>query len=213
MCNENLLIIVISILHQLILCDDIETNPGPKGFKNCPKCDKKVHSRSKICSSCKCYVNKQIRGVSKPKKIGVMSDITLDNISNTNIQLTTPTSCKSSKTWAKCKEQINARRRLLYKESPERKRNNSRKRYHMHASPVRKRVLEAYYSNPSPVKKQALDAYYNKHHINKAKKRQMYKVEKGVLINKHSIATLNSCSISKKYSKLRSSPSKLASYV
>ena len=55
----------------------------------------------------------------------------------------------------------------------------SRKRYHMHASPVRKRVLEAYYSNPSPVKKRALDAYYNKHDINKAKKRQMYKVEKG----------------------------------
>ena len=131
-----------------------------------------------------------------------MSDITLDNISNNNIQLTTPTSCKSSKTWAKRKEQTNARRRLLYKESPERKRNNSRKRYHMHASPVRKRVLEAYYSNPSPVKNE-----------NKAKKRQMYKVEKGVLINKHSIATLISCSISKKYSKLRSSPSKLGSYV
>ena len=33
MCNENLLTIVISILHQLILCGDIETNPGPTGFK------------------------------------------------------------------------------------------------------------------------------------------------------------------------------------
>ena len=81
--------------------------------------------------------------------------------------------------------------------------------YHIHASPVRNCVLEAYYSNPSPVKKRALDAYYSKHDINKAKKRQTYKVEKGVLLNKHSIATLISCSISKKYSKLRSSPSNL----
>ena len=148
-----------------------------------------------------------------PKKLVLRQILLKIILVNNNIQLTTPTSCKSSKTWAKRKEQTNARRRLLYKESPERKRNNSRKRYHMHASPVRKRVLEAYYSNPSPVKKQALDAYYNKHDINKAKKRQMYKVEKGVLINKHSIATLISCSISKKYSKLRSSPSKLESYV
>ena len=58
-----------------------------------------------------------------------------------------------------------------------------------------------------------LDAYYSKHDFNKAKRRQMYKNNKGRILNKCHIAALISCSISKKYSKFCSGPSKLTAYI
>ena len=58
-----------------------------------------------------------------------------------------------------------------------------------------------------------LNAYYSRHDLNKAKRRQMYKQNKGKILDKRPIAALITCSISKKYSKFCSGPSKLTAYI
>ena len=52
-CKENYEdTLALSALFQLILSGDIESNPGPIVYKNCPVCNKMVYLRLKTCSSC-----------------------------------------------------------------------------------------------------------------------------------------------------------------
>ena len=211
-CKENyedtLVLITLFAFLQLILSGDIESNPGPIVYKNCPVCNKMVHLRSKTCSSCE-YNKKQVKGISNSRNSSIRSGVNGVSYRSTNIPVTTsPNVAKitqwkvresnSSQKWAKRNEQTNAKRCLLYKQNSERKRNISRKNYHKHASSIKNHVLNAYYS---------------KHDLNKAKQRQMYKQNKGKILDKRRIAALISCSISKKYSKFRSGPSKLTAYI
>ena len=85
--------------------------------------------------------------------------------------------------------------------------------YHSDPSPIKQWVLDAYHSNPSPVKRRTLDAYYREHELNKAKQRKRYKDKKDKILDKLRIAALVSCSISKKYSRLCTGPSRLTVYI
>ena len=80
----------------------------------------------------------------------------IDTLDNTF--LSQPT--KSSKRWAKYKEQVNAKRRQVYEQNPENKRSKSLAWYYLHPSPVRRRAFETYHSNPSPARRRALEAYH-----------------------------------------------------
>ena len=65
------------------------------------------------------------------------------------------------------------------------------------------RVLGAYTANPSPIKRHALEAYYKEHDLNKGRKRQLFKENRVIILDKHRIRRLVACSVSKKYSKMR----------
>ena len=272
---------VVFLFLQLLLSGDIETNPGPHFYKDCPVCGKAMHVRSKYCLSCGFNLSKKIKGISRTWRSSVESSPSGSN-NITNIPVTVsatnpanlifpsqvppvsldgiscsapvaadgkvlhdslsesasslPTDSKTALKWAKRKEKTNAKRRDLYYQNPEAKRKSSLKNYYINPSPIRKRALDAYYSNPSvkkrtleayhsnpspfkrraydsyhsnpsPVKRRVLDAYYKHHELNKCKQRQMYRDKRDKLLDKRHIAALVSCSISKKYSKLRSGPS------
>ena len=76
--------------------------------------------------------------------------------------------------------------------------------YHRHPSHIKQRALDAYRNNPSPTKQRALKTYYKEHDLNKGKKREIYKLNRVKILDKHHINKLVVCSISKKYSKMRS---------
>ena len=174
------------------------------------KSNNPVHIRCKSCSSCGFCFNKQVRGISKTSSgLGILDhsgnlvdniscsapvQIGIDNNSSMKSSSSYPSHNKADQKWAKRKDKINAEQRFLYNQDPESKQKSSWKNYYLH---------------PSPVKKRALDAYYRKHELNKAKQRKIYKDKKDKILDKCHIAALVSCSISRKYSRLRTGPSRL----
>ena len=133
--EDTLLLITKFTFLQLILSGHIESNSGPSVYKNCPVCNKMVHLRSKACSFCECKFKKKVKGISKNRKSSVMSGVDIESYRSTNIPVTRSPNppplthievskssfINSSQKWAKCKEQTNAKRCLLYKQNPERK--------------------------------------------------------------------------------------------
>ena len=77
--------------------------------------------------------------------------------------------------------------------------------YKINPSLIKRRASDAYKANPSVVKQQALQAYYKEHELNKKKRRELYKTDCAKILDKHHISKLVACSVSKKYSKIRTS--------
>ena len=77
---------VVFLFLQLLLSGDIETNPGPHSYKDCPACGKAVHVKSKSCLSCG-FLSKKIKGISRTWRSSVESSPSGSN-NITNIPVT-----------------------------------------------------------------------------------------------------------------------------
>ena len=185
--EENLIIIVIYM--QLMLSGDIESNPGPNVYKDCPICNKPVYIRCKSCSSCGFSFKKHVRGVSNTCNRPATSGHSVDTSTNTpgttaaasssilasqvstcnvaqNINCSAPVQIgvDSNTNWFRESTLSQpSSTKAAQKWAKCKDKTNAKRRFIYHQNPEskQKNSLKSYYLHPSPVRKRALGAYHS----------------------------------------------------
>ena len=67
LCYSNVYQIYSILCSRLLLCGDVESNPGPTGYKSCPQCGANVSIRSITCSCGYVLRRKKGKGSGRPK--------------------------------------------------------------------------------------------------------------------------------------------------
>ena len=67
LCYSNVYQIYSILCSRLLLCGDIESNPGPTGYRSCPQCGANVSIRSISCSCGYVFRKGKGKGSGRPK--------------------------------------------------------------------------------------------------------------------------------------------------